>query len=66
MINDKTGRIDVRATIAKGEEIDIEVQIKDQNNMDKRTLFYWSKLYLEGIKKVLIIKKSIKSLQLIW
>lgn len=51
LINDKTGRIDVRATTVKGEEIDIEVQIKDQNNMDKRTLFYWSKLYLEGIKK---------------
>lgn len=51
LIDDKTGRIDVRATTVKGEEIDIEVQIKDQNNMDKRTLFYWSKLYLEGIKK---------------
>lgn len=51
LINDKTGRIDVRATTVKGEEIDIEVQVKDQNNMDKRTLFYWSKLYLEGIKK---------------
>lgn len=51
LINDKTGRIDVRATTAQGEEIDIEVQVTNQNNMDKRTLFYWSKLYLEGIKK---------------
>ncbi|MEF9960494.1 MAG: Rpn family recombination-promoting nuclease/putative transposase [Niameybacter sp.] len=35
----------------EGEEIDIEVQVVDQKNMDKSTLFYWSKLYLEGIKK---------------
>ena len=51
LINDKIGRIDVRAVTDKGEEIDIEVQIANQNNMDKRTLFYWSKLYLEGIQK---------------
>ena len=51
LINDKMGRIDVRAVTNKGEEIDIEVQIANQNNMDKRTLFYWSKLYLEGIQK---------------
>lgn len=51
LINDKMGRIDVRATTKRGEEIDIEVQIANQNNMDKRTLFYWSKLYLEGIQK---------------
>lgn len=51
LINDKMGRIDVRAVTDKGEEVDIEVQIANQNNMDKRTLFYWSKLYLEGIQK---------------
>lgn len=51
LIEDKTGRIDVRAKTAKGEQIDIEVQLTDQANMDKRTLFYWGKLYLEGIKQ---------------
>ncbi len=51
MIKDKTGRLDVRATTARGEQIDIEVQLTDQSNMDKRTLFYWGKLYLEGIKQ---------------
>ena len=51
LIEDKTGRIDVRAKTAKGEQIDIEVQLTDQSNMDKRTLFYWGKLYLEGIKQ---------------
>lgn len=51
LIEDKTGRIDVRAKTLKGEQIDIEVQLTNQDNMEKRTLFYWGKLYLEGIKQ---------------
>ena len=50
VINDKTSIIDVRARTAKGENVDIEVQLNDQGNMDKRTLFYWGKMYLENIK----------------
>lgn len=51
IINDKTGIIDVRARTIKGENIDIEVQLTNQGNMDKRTLFYWGKMYLENIKQ---------------
>ncbi|MEG0153532.1 MAG: Rpn family recombination-promoting nuclease/putative transposase [Niameybacter sp.] len=51
LIEDKTGIIDVRAKTAEGEQVDIEVQLTNQGNMDKRTLFYWGKLYLEGIKQ---------------
>ena len=51
LILDKTGIIDVRAKTSKGENIDIEVQLTDQGNMDKRTLFYWGKMYLENIKQ---------------
>lgn len=51
LIEDRTGIIDVRAKTANGEHIDIEVQLTDQGNMDKRTLFYWGKMYLENIKK---------------
>jgi predicted transposase/invertase (TIGR01784 family) len=51
MIFDKTGRLDVRAKTADGMQVDIEVQINNQKNMDKRTLFYWGKLFLEGIKQ---------------
>lgn len=49
--NDKTGIIDMRARTAKGENVDIEVQLTNQGNMDKRTLFYWGKMYLENIKQ---------------
>jgi predicted transposase/invertase (TIGR01784 family) len=51
MIFDKTGWLDVRAKTADGMQIDIEVQLNNQYNMDKRTLFYWGKLFLEGIKQ---------------
>lgn len=34
------GIIDVRARTAKGEEIDIEVQLTNQGNMEKRTILY--------------------------
>ncbi|HEX3045081.1 MAG TPA: Rpn family recombination-promoting nuclease/putative transposase [Bacillota bacterium] len=51
MIFDKTGRLDIRAKTADGMQIDIEVQINNQKNMDKRTLFYLGKLFLEGIKQ---------------
>lgn len=51
MISDKSGRLDVRAKTADGMQLDIEVQLTNQHNMEKRTMFYWGKLFLEGIKK---------------
>lgn len=44
MIFHKTGRLDIRAKTADGMQIEIKVQINNQKNMDKRTLFYWGKL----------------------
>ncbi len=51
MLTDKSGRLDVRAKTADGTQLEIEVQLTNQHNMDKRTMFYWGKLFLEGIKK---------------
>jgi predicted transposase/invertase (TIGR01784 family) len=51
MIFDKAGRLDVRAKTLEGMQIDIEVQLTNQYNMEKRTIYYWSKLFLEGIKQ---------------
>ena len=50
-IINKTGIIDVLAKIEDGTHINIEVQLTDQKNMDKRTLFYWSRIYNRGIIK---------------
>jgi predicted transposase/invertase (TIGR01784 family) len=51
MIDDKTGILDVRAKTADGMQVNIEVQLTDQRNMDKRTLFYWGRLFSNGIEK---------------
>lgn len=51
LINDKTSILDVRAKTEDGTQIDIEVQLTNQHNMDKRTLFYWGKLFNEKIAK---------------
>lgn len=51
MIGDKTGILDVKAKTRDGMQLDIEVQLTNQNNMDKRTLFYWGRLFNEGINK---------------
>ena len=50
-ITNKTGIIDVLAQIDDGTHINIEVQLTDQKNMDRRTLFYWSRIYNRGIIK---------------
>ena len=51
IIKDKTGIIDVLAKLDNGTQINIEVQLTDQNNMDKRTLFYWARIYNRTIVK---------------
>lgn len=51
LISDKTAILDVRAKTEDGTQIDIEVQLTNQHNMDKRTLFYWGKLFNENISK---------------
>lgn len=50
-VNDKVGIIDIRATINNKNPIDIEMQIADRKNIEKRLLFYWSKLYLKQLKE---------------
>ncbi|GHT49569.1 hypothetical protein FACS1894102_4410 [Spirochaetia bacterium] len=50
IIGNKTGILDVRAKTNKGDNINIEVQLKDLHNMDRRSLFYWGKQYMKDIE----------------
>ncbi len=43
--DDKLAVLDVLARDPNGDLFDIEVQILNQRNMEKRTLFYWAELY---------------------
>ena len=48
-IEDKFSRLDVKATTSNNEIINIQIQLKNEYNMIKRSLFYWSKLYSEQL-----------------
>ncbi len=44
-LSDKMSVLDVKARTESGMLVDIEIQLRDQHNMEKRTLFYWAKLF---------------------
>lgn len=48
---DKLSIMDIKVETENKERIDIEVQINDVDDYRKRSLFYWSKLYPETLKK---------------
>jgi predicted transposase/invertase (TIGR01784 family) len=50
-VGEKTGRLDVLAKLSDGSKANVEVQNKNEHNMEKRSLFYWAKKYIEGLKK---------------
>lgn len=50
-IEDKFSRLDVKETTSNDEVINIEIQLKNEYNMIKRSLYYWSKLYSEQLNE---------------
>ena len=50
-IEDKFSRLDVKATTSNNEIINIEIQLKNDYKMIKRSLYYWSKLYSEQLNE---------------
>jgi len=49
-IGGKSVTFDVRAILLNGEKVNVEVQLRNNNNMEKRSLFYWSKEYSNSLK----------------
>jgi predicted transposase/invertase (TIGR01784 family) len=43
---DKLSRLDVACELDTGEYVDVEVQVVNYQNMKRRTLYYWSQVYL--------------------
>ena len=48
---DKLGIIDIRAVINDKNPVDIEMQVLNKHDIEKRILFYWTKLYLKQLKR---------------
>jgi len=47
----KSCSLDVIAVLDDGTIVNVEVQLLNERNMNRRTLFYWSKLYTKSLKK---------------
>ena len=45
------GILDIKATLDDTISCDIEMQMTDEGNIEKRLLFYWSKMFAQGIEK---------------
>lgn len=48
--NDKLSILDIKAKSIEGKMFNIEIQISDEADYDKRALYYWAKLYTEQLK----------------
>ena len=51
LLDDKLGILDIRTKVNKDTNINIEVQVVNKYEIEKRILYYWSKLYSQSIKK---------------
>ena len=49
ILGGKTCVLDLRAVLADGAKVNIEVQLADQGNMEHRGLYYWSREFVGGI-----------------
>ena len=50
ILGDKASVLDVRARAGNGTRANIEVQLRNMGDMDRRSLFYWSREYTKHIK----------------
>ncbi len=49
--NDTLSILDIKARNKEGTRYNIEIQISDEADYDKRALYYWAKLYSEQLEK---------------
>ena len=47
---DKLSILDIKAKGIDGKQFNVEIQITDEADYDKRALYYWGKLYTEQLK----------------
>lgn len=50
-IDDKQSRLDIVVRTQAGDLINVEMQLSNQNDMMKRTMFYWSRLFTDQLQK---------------
>ena len=50
LLDDKIGILDIKAKLNNSINCNIEMQVVDKKNVEKRILFYWSKMYTMSIE----------------
>jgi len=50
-LEDKASVLDIHARTEQGEHVNIEIQLANKFDMEKRTLYYWSRIYSAQMKK---------------
>ena len=66
LLDDKIGILDIKAKADNNTNINIEMQVLDQKNIEKRLLYYWSKMYIQGIKEAEDYEKLEKSVVILF
>ena len=51
LYDDKLGILDIRAKVNNAVDINIEMQLVDEKNIEKRVVFYLSKMYTQNLKQ---------------
>lgn len=51
LMDDKVGIMDIKVVLNGNMPCDIEMQIVNQHNIEKRILYYWAKMYTQTIKE---------------
>ena len=62
LFDDKVGILDIKAKLNNNINCNIEMQIVDRKDIEKRLLFYWSKMYTSSIKSGMDYEKLEKSI----
>jgi predicted transposase/invertase (TIGR01784 family) len=65
MTGGKESSLDIKVGAGQGERINIEVQLNNVDDFRKRSLYYWRKLYSEGLHEseaYVTLKKSNRAL----
>ena len=63
--DDKLSILDVSATLDTGTKVNVEIQLNNNHDMIKRSLYYWGKLYTSQLQKGCLTALLVKQLLLI-
>ncbi|MEA5021576.1 MAG: Rpn family recombination-promoting nuclease/putative transposase [Desulfitobacterium hafniense] len=61
---DKKSILDVRAITSQGMQINIEIQLSNQYDMEKRSLYYWAQMYSRQIREGMAYKELTKTVSI--